>query len=68
MKESNKINVKISKDDLAVGYVKMPLDNLSDKTITKTIDLCDLVDNYQGIPVYLDFNKKNELVGIEICG
>jgi hypothetical protein len=68
MEKSNEINVKISKDDPSVGYVNMPLDNLSDKEIAKTIDIFDLVDNYQSIPVYLDFNKNNELIGIEISG
>lgn len=68
MKELNKINLKLSEDDSSVGYVSMPTENLKDKNVFKTIDICDLVDNYQGIPVYLDFNKNNELIGIEIVG
>jgi hypothetical protein len=68
MKKTNEITLKISEEDAAVAYLYMPTEHLSDKKIFKTIDIFELVDNYQGIPIYLDFNKNNELIGIEISG
>lgn len=68
MHNTNKIIVKISEDDESVGYIYMPLEKDIVKTIFKTIDISELIKNYNGIPVYLDFNKNNELVGIEISG
>ncbi len=68
MNENNKIIVKISDEDTSVGYVYMPVKENIDKKIFKTIDIAELINNYKGIPIYLDFNKDNELIGIEISG
>lgn len=62
--------LKVSKDDQTVGYLYLPkhpqktLPNL----VKKTIKLSDLIDGYDSIPIYLDFDQDNELIGIEIVG
>ncbi|SEW27877.1 hypothetical protein SAMN05421841_1981 [Chryseobacterium wanjuense] len=64
----NKIIVKISEDDESVGYVYLPneLDE-EKKKVKKTINLSDVID-YEGVPIYLDFNEDGVLLGIEIVG
>lgn len=68
MKKSSTIKLKISKGDPKVGYIYLPIEPSQDQQHARTIALSDLIENYQGIPVYLDFNKDNELLGIEIVG
>lgn len=68
MKENQKIVVKISPDDESVGYIFMPLKGNEDKKIHRTIDISELIENYNGIPIYFDLNANNELIGIEISG
>jgi len=65
----NNIRLKISEDDSAVGYIY--LENTEDKQerkVSKMIALSDVVNDYRGVPVYLDFNKDGHLMGIEIVG
>jgi len=68
MKENHKIVVKISPDDESVGYIRMPLNENGDKKIHRTIGISELIENYNGIPIYFDLNGNNELIGIEISG
>ncbi|MDC8100604.1 hypothetical protein [Chryseobacterium rhizosphaerae] len=65
----NKIIVKISPDDETVGYIYMPNELDDDmRKVVKTIDLSDVIKDYKGVSVYLDFNKDGVLIGIEIVG
>lgn len=65
----NKIIVKISPDDEKIGYVYLPNELDDDKRkVAKTIDLSDVIEDYKGVEVYLDFNEDGVLIGIEIIG
>lgn len=68
MTDITEIKIKISDDDKSVGYIYMPLDKNVNKIIHHTIDISDVITNYNGVPVYLDFNENNQLIGIEIVG
>ncbi|MGH1335995.1 MAG: hypothetical protein ACRBFS_07685 [Aureispira sp.] len=66
--KTNVIHFKRSEGNPKVGYVQLPLDEIEDRTVATMVDLADLIEGYQGVPVYLDFNKNKELLGIEIVG
>jgi hypothetical protein len=68
MNENHKIIAEISPDDESIGYIHMPLKDIEDKKINRTVDISELIENYKGIPIYLDLNANNELIGIEISG
>ena len=65
MKE--KIKLQVSKDDDSVGYVYLPKHpgKQLKKIVSKQIDLREHVQ-YKGPSIYLDFDKENFLIGIEI--
>lgn len=63
-----KIKCTVSKGDNQVGYISLPIERDADRRVNKTISLQELIEGYNGIPVYLNLNEKNELVGIEIVG
>lgn len=67
---SKKIVLKVSKDDDLVAYLYLP--KHPKKTILgsvkRSVSIFELIENYKGIPVNLDFNEDNELIGIEILG
>lgn len=48
----------------SILYVKF--NNQLKKTTSKQIWVSDLIKNYKGPSVYLDFNEDEELIGIEI--
>jgi Protein of unknown function (DUF2283) len=62
--------LKVSKEDATVGYLYLP--NHAGKGVSgvskKQIHLHELIENYKGADVILDFNKDDELIGIEILG
>ena len=68
--KKDKIKLKISKDDDVVGYLYLPKHpkKIVHGIVKKTIPLADIISDYKGIPIYLDFDEENELIGIEICG
>ena len=68
--EKPKIVLKISEDDENVGYVYLPKHPkiLTLGIVRRTIGLSDIMKDYKGIPVYLDFDEEGELIGIEITG
>jgi len=67
--KTNNIRLKISESDSAVGYVYLEnTEDRQERKVSKTIALKDVVQGYDGIPVYLDFNKNGDLIGIEIVG
>ena len=65
-----KIELKISGGDRNVAYISLP--NHPGKgapgVVVKQLRLIDLCADYKGPDVYLDFDKSNHLVGIEIAG
>lgn len=67
---TKKIVLKLSKGDDMVGYLYLPAHpkTLVPGIVKKTISISDLIEDYKSIPIYLDFNEKNELIGIEIVG
>ena len=68
--EKPKIVLKISEDDENVGYVFLPKHPkiLTFGIVKRTICLSDIIKNYKGIPIHLDFDEEGELLGIEIAG
>ena len=68
--EKSKIVLKISEGDENVGYVYLPKHPkiLTPGIVKKTIWLSDIIKDYKGIPIYLDFDEEGELIGIEIVG
>jgi uncharacterized protein YuzE len=62
-----KIELRISRDDADVAYVSLP-DHPGEDTggiVEKTVRLLDLID-YKGPDLYIDFDKENRLIGVEI--
>ncbi len=67
---SHKIVLKVSKDDHLVAYLYLPKHpkKAISGIVKKSISISELIKNYKGIPINLDFDKDNELIGIEIVG
>ena len=66
--EQKRIELAISPDDENVAYVKLP-DHPGQGVqgvVTKQLRLRELCGNYNGPDIFLDFDKKNCLIGIEI--
>lgn len=65
---SQKIILKVSKDDDLVAYLYLP--KHPKRTISgivkKSISISELIKDYKGISINLDFDADNELIGIEI--
>ena len=67
--ESGNLWLKKSKDDDNVGYLYLPTFPVkSEGCVAKQISLHELIKNYKGSPIYLDFDKNENLIGIEIVG
>lgn len=65
-----KISLKVSSDDEQVGYVYLP-DHPKKQIpglVKRQIELADLIKDYKGPDVNLDFNSEGVLIGIEIIG
>ena len=66
----NKIELILSDEDREVGYLylpKHPRDSVSG-IVKNTVPISNLIKDYKGIPIYFDFDKDDELIGIEIVG
>ena len=65
---SKKILLKVSKDDDNIASLYLP--KYPKKAILGSVkkSISELIENYKGIPVNLDFNEGDELIGIEILG
>ena len=68
--KGKRIILKVSKDDPEVGYVYLPQHPGPGNhgVIRSQKRLFDLIEDYKGIDVYLDFDENGELLGIEIIG
>lgn len=62
------IQLKVSEDDDEMAYLFLP--DHPKKTIPgivkKQTRLSDLIDDYKGPDIYLDFNADGTIIGIEI--
>jgi hypothetical protein len=67
---SQKIILKVSKEDDLVAYLYLPKHpkKIIYGIVKKSISISELIENYKGIPINLDFDEDNELIGIEILG
>ncbi len=68
MSDKNKIKFKKTNKKGTSGYLYLPSHpkKIVSGIVSKTISLTDLIENYSGKPIYLDFNERGELIGIEI--
>ena len=58
-------DIQIDKDDVA--YVRLPDFELGMK-VSKTLSLREIIEDYKGCEVMLDFSEDGKLLGIEILG
>ncbi len=60
--------LKVSEDDDEVAYLRLPNHPGAGQpgVVASQKNLADLIDNYKGADVYLDFDKSGVLIGIEI--
>lgn len=65
-----KLEFEISGRDRKVGYLSLPKHpGAGGHAVTvKQVRLLDLCTDYKGPDIYLDFDKDNCLIGIEILG
>lgn len=63
------IELKVSEDDDDVAYVSLP-DHPGSRpgVVRKSVQLRDLLPDYVGPDVVLDFDQAGRLIGIEIVG
>jgi uncharacterized protein YuzE len=62
------VRLEISADDSEVGYLYLPdypKENIG-TIVDKQLRLSDLIEGYKGPDIYLDFDEKGVLIGIEI--
>jgi len=64
------ISLKISEDDPEVAYLYLPAHPGKEifGVVKKQVRALDLIPNYKGPDVYLDFDGEGVLIGIEILG
>ncbi|MFK7810276.1 MAG: DUF2283 domain-containing protein [Saprospiraceae bacterium] len=64
-----KILLKVSDDNDQVGYLSLPNHPgpTSSKVVFKQIDLSDIVQ-YKGPAIYLNLDRDDNIIGIEIVG
>lgn len=70
MNKEKTFKLKISEDDPQVGYLYLP-DHPGPGThgvVKSQKRLVDIIENYKGIDVYLDFDNDGRLLGIEFLG
>jgi hypothetical protein len=65
MKKETHTSQEIQTEDGDVAYVKMP-QAAQDKKVAKSIMLRELIKEYKGFDIVLDFLEDDELLGIEV--
>ena len=60
--------LKVSADDPAVAYLRLPTHPGGRPELSKSVRLVDLLGRYEGPDIVLDFDASGVLVGIEIVG
>ena len=63
------IQLNVSKDDDEMAYLYLPAHpkKIIPGIVKKQIRLSNVVENYKGPDIYLDFNEESELIGIEVA-
>jgi hypothetical protein len=62
-----KIRVKLLGADAHTAYIYLPgHGGTKPGTIARTLNLDEIVANYKGPRVHLDFNSEGEMIGIEV--
>jgi hypothetical protein len=62
-----RFELRVSEDDADVAYLRLPSHpGTTPCKMSKSVRLCDLIGNYEGPDVVLDFDLRGVLVGIEI--
>ncbi len=63
-----KIRINMKDADSDTAYIALPghPEQIEPGVVKKTISLDDIIDDYMGPRIYLDFNKDGKLIGIEI--
>jgi hypothetical protein len=62
------ITLKVSSDDPKVAYLYLPNHPKIAKSglVKKQLRLADLIDDYKGPDIYLDFDTEGSIVGMDI--
>ena len=69
MSQEHGFDLEVSEDDEDVAYLRLPGHPGSAPGVVKrTVRLHDLVGDYEGPDIYLDFGEGDTLIGIEIVG
>ena len=64
-----KFNLEVSEDDDEVAYLKLPgHPGAVPGVVKKTVCLRDLLTDYEGPDLNFDFDRNNNLIGVEILG
>jgi hypothetical protein len=68
MANQEKIRVKLIGEDSHTAYIALPGSpkDLQRGSVSKTICLDNIVENFKGPRINLDFNKEGVLIGIEV--
>jgi hypothetical protein len=67
MPNTGRIELKVSGDDEDVAYVRLPSHPGEIAGVVKrTVKLRDMMPDYEGPDLHLDFDANNVLIGIEI--
>ncbi len=63
-----KISLEVSPNDEGVAYLYLPdhPGQGSRGAVDHQTQLCELIENYKGPDIYLDFDIRGRLIGIEI--
>ncbi len=66
----NKIELSVSRDDPHVAYISLPKHPGSGTPgiVSKQVRLREIIKDYKGIDILIDFDKDGEAIGIEIVG
>ena len=69
MTRSEGFDLRVSDDDEEVAYLRLPGHPGTKPGVEKrSVSLRELIHNYVGPDVNLDFSEKDRLIGIEIVG
>lgn len=69
MPQKHDFDLKVSANDETVAYLKLPGHPGSRPGVVKrTVSVRDLISDYKGPDLNLDFGEGNVLIGIEIVG
>jgi hypothetical protein len=69
MSREHGFDLEVSQDDKDVAYLRLPGHRgPAPGVVKRSVSLRDLVGDYEGPEIILDFGEGNTLIGIEIVG